>query len=82
MSSSGSPSNEARTSAADSTVWHPAQEWLDEDDELDMDYHPAIEGSEDDDGWEMDAEEMGLELGISEGKRDQLLMAMVVGRSF
>ena len=65
MSSHNSPSDEARGDP----VWHNAHEWLEEDDELDMDYHPAAEGSDEDDGWDDDAEpeddEMGL--GISNG---------------
>lgn len=63
----------SRESSSDGTreqpVWHSAQQWLEEDDELDMDYHPALEGSDDDEGWDDDAEpeddEMGL--GISDG---------------
>ncbi|KAJ5548981.1 hypothetical protein N7513_006215 [Penicillium frequentans] len=43
---------------------HPAQEWLEEDDELDMDYHSALEGQteedEEDEDWEDDDDGMGL----------------------
>ncbi|KAJ6157535.1 hypothetical protein N7470_005127 [Penicillium chermesinum] len=64
MSSHDSPSDGARGDA----VWHPAHEWLEEDDELDMDYHPAMEGSDEDEGWDDDAapedDEMGL--GVSD----------------
>ncbi|KAJ5930454.1 hypothetical protein N7466_005947 [Penicillium verhagenii] len=65
MSSHGSPSEEARGES----FRHPAQEWLEEDDELDMDYHSALEGpEEDDEGWEDEADrdddDMGL--GIAE----------------
>ncbi|CAL5866450.1 uncharacterized protein PFLUO_LOCUS658 [Penicillium psychrofluorescens] len=49
MASPGSSDNQAPSNP--STVWHPAQEWL-EDDELDMDYHPAQDITEDDDDWE------------------------------
>lgn len=48
---------------------HPAQEWLEEDDELDMDYHSALEGQteedEEDEDWEDDDDGMGL--GIADG---------------
>lgn len=64
MSSPRSPSEEARESAGGTPTWHPAQEWLEEDDEVDMDYHPAMDESED--GWEeMEGEDMGL--GVSDG---------------
>ncbi|OQD77248.1 hypothetical protein PENDEC_c003G07048 [Penicillium decumbens] len=63
MSSPRSPSEEARESAGGTPTWHPAQEWLEEDDEVDMDYHPAMDESED--GWEeMEGEDMGL--GVSD----------------
>lgn len=65
MSSRGSPSG-ARGPAEDSTVWHNAQEWL-EDDGLDMDYHPP-DASGDDDSWEDDVDEdEGMGLGVSDG---------------
>lgn len=78
MSSPGSPSEEARESAGGTPAWHPAQEWLEEDDEVDMDYHPALEGSEDEDGWEeMHAEdEMGL--GVSDGEDHSRLIDSAV----
>lgn len=60
---SSPPSDDARTSNRDS-VWHPAREWLEEDEEEDSDYIPPRPGSEDedddDDGWE-DAEDNGAE---------------------
>lgn len=75
MSSPGSPSEEARESAGGTTAWHPAQEWLEEDDEVDMDYHPALEGSEDEDGWEeMDAEDEDMDLGVSDGEKSGRLI--------
>lgn len=62
-------SEEARDSNGEPT-WHPAQEWLEESDEPDIDYHPAQEGegSGDDDRWESEAsdEEMGIE--VSDGE--------------
>jgi WD repeat-containing protein 23 len=77
MSSPGSPSEEARESAGGTPAWHPAQEWLEEDDEVDMDYHPALEGSEDEDGWEeMDEDEMGL--GLSDGEDHSRLIDSAV----
>ncbi|KAJ5623095.1 hypothetical protein N7490_011700, partial [Penicillium lividum] len=48
------------------TVWHPPQEWLEEDDELDPDYHSALEGQDESEEWEDDADEeddMGLGIG-------------------
>lgn len=47
MSSHDSPSNETPGSNGE-PVWHPAQEWPEEDDELDMTYHPALDGAADD----------------------------------
>jgi WD repeat-containing protein 23 len=77
MSSPGSPSEEARESAGGTPAWHPAQEWLEEDDEVDMDYHPALEGSEDEDGWEeMEEDEMGL--GLSDGEDHSRLIDSAV----
>ncbi|KAJ5652225.1 hypothetical protein N7507_009651 [Penicillium longicatenatum] len=50
---------------------HPAQEWLEEDDELEMDYHSALEGQdEEDEDWEDDDDGMGL--GIAGGANDSL----------
>lgn len=49
MSSHDSPSNETPGSNGE-PVWHPAQEWPEEDDELDMTYHPALDGPADDHG--------------------------------
>ncbi|KAJ5116247.1 hypothetical protein N7456_000595 [Penicillium angulare] len=64
MSNHGSHSDEERAEP----VWHHAQEWLEEDDDLDMDYQPALEGSDEDEGWEEDAEpeDEAPVLGISE----------------
>ncbi|OQD83249.1 hypothetical protein PENANT_c017G07476 [Penicillium antarcticum] len=47
-------------------IWHPAREWLEED-ELDADYHPALEPSEDDE-WEDDMpnEDDDLNLGVAD----------------
>ena len=57
MSSSESHSGEAGASNREA-VWHPAQEWLEEDEEEeDSDYVPPPPESDDgDDGWE-DAED-------------------------
>ena len=68
MSSNQSPSDDARGES----IWHPAREWLEEDDDLDMDYHPALEGSNDDDEWEEEAdnEDEEINLGISDGTND------------
>jgi WD repeat-containing protein 23 len=51
-------------------IWHPAREWL-EDDELDSDFHPALEPSEDDE-WEDDMpnEDEELNLGDADGNTD------------
>lgn len=77
MSSHGASSEQA--SAEDSTVWHPAQEWLDDDD-LDMDYQPQRDLSEDDDEWEDDVhdedEDMGL--GLSDGRTNNMLRCSAV----
>ena len=61
MSSSGSlpaggqPNRQESGSRADSeNIWHPAREWLEEDDdEEDLDYHPWTD-PEDNDGMEED----------------------------
>jgi WD repeat-containing protein 23 len=54
-------------------IWHPAREWL-EDDELDADFHPALEPSEDDE-WEDDMpnEDEELNLGDADGNTDNNL---------
>ncbi|KAJ5885139.1 hypothetical protein N7495_009649 [Penicillium taxi] len=54
MSSHESPSDESRASN-EATVWHPAQEWLEEEEELDMDYEPT-QGDEDE--WEYEDEDV------------------------
>lgn len=75
MSSPGSPEAEARESAGESTVWHPALEWLEEDDEQDMDYHPAAEESEEGDGWEeMSVEDEHFDIQVSDGEDHNLAL--------
>lgn len=61
---------EQRASAEDSSEWHPAQEWLD-DDETDMDYQPRPGASEDDDEWQddVDDEDEDMGLGLSDGNK-------------
>lgn len=69
MSSPASPSGEARESAGESTVWHPAREWLEEEDEHDVDYHPGLEESEEGDAWEeMSVEDEEFDVRITDGK--------------
>lgn len=69
MSSPGPPSDEARANGE--TVWHPAQEWLEEDEEDDTDYIPhRLSSEDDDDGWE-DAEgneDEGTAINVSDGE--------------
>ncbi|KAJ5780462.1 hypothetical protein N7457_005622 [Penicillium paradoxum] len=59
-------SDNGRESTEESEIfWHPAREWLEED-EPETDYHPAREPSEDDGAWEDDIsnadEHMGAEM--------------------
>lgn len=76
MSSSGSPEGEARESAGESTVWHPAQEWLEEDEEHDMDYHPAVEESDEGDAWEeMSVEDENFDIQVSDGEDHMTALA-------
>lgn len=60
-------SEEARDSNA-GPMWHPAQEWLEEDEELDSDYHPALEdeGSGEDRSESEANNEMGIQ--VSDGE--------------
>lgn len=51
--SSRTPDNGRESPRGPEGIWHPAHEWL-EDDELDPDYHPALEPSQDDGAWEDD----------------------------
>lgn len=50
MSSHDSPADDSR----EEPIWHPAQEWLEEDDELDMDYDPAHEASDVEEGSDLE----------------------------
>lgn len=72
MSPVGSPSapGEAGDSAGESAAWHPAHEWLEEDDEQDMDYHPAMEMDESDevDAWEESSVEDNLDVMVTDGE--------------
>jgi hypothetical protein len=64
-------SNRSPSDEGGESFRHPAQEWLEEDDELDMDYHSALEGQdEEDEDWEDDDDGMGL--GIADGANDSL----------
>lgn len=75
MSTPGSPGGEAPESAGESTVWHPAQEWLEEDDEHDMDYHPAVEESDEGDAWEeMSVEDEPFDIQVSDGEDHTLVL--------
>ncbi|KAF4771361.1 hypothetical protein HAV15_004462 [Penicillium sp. str.  len=49
--SSRAPDNDRESPRDSEGTWHPAQEWLEED-ELDTEYHPALEPSEHDGAWE------------------------------
>ncbi|KAJ5048136.1 LEC14B protein [Penicillium chrysogenum] len=51
--SSRTPDDGTESSRGSEGIWHPAHEWL-ENDELDTDYHPALEPSEHDGAWEDD----------------------------
>jgi len=66
--SARTPDNGRESPGESERIWHPAQEWLEED-ELDADYHPAQEQSEDDDGWEDDLpiEDEAMDLGLVDG---------------
>lgn len=69
MSTPGSSGAEAPESTGGLTVWHPAQEWLEEDDEHDMDYHPAMEESDEGDAWEeMSVEDEPFDIQVSDGE--------------
>ena len=73
MSSPGS--DEERNNQGNGPIWHPAQEWLeqDEDDEEDLDYTVPSTMMESEDDWEEEEEEMdqfdpsNLGLNVSEG---------------
>lgn len=68
MSSPGS--NEATTEQGEAPIWHPAREWLeeDEDDEEDLDYTVPPTMMETEDEWEEDDVEDEMGLGISDGE--------------
>ncbi|KAJ5692356.1 LEC14B protein [Penicillium macrosclerotiorum] len=58
MASPRSPPNEAGGSAEDQTIWHPAQEWLEEVEMMtDQDYQPSPSTSDHDDEWEDEMDE-------------------------
>lgn len=64
--SSRTPDDGTESSRGSEGIWHPAHEWL-EDDELDTEYHPA---SEHHGAWEDDItnEEQQMGSGIASGK--------------
>ncbi|KAJ5111096.1 hypothetical protein N7532_001631 [Penicillium argentinense] len=67
MSSPGS--NQAGPERDDSIIWHPAQEWLEEDDENDPDYTMPPRNMEAEDDWDGDdAEDEPLSISISDGE--------------
>lgn len=69
MSSPGSQEGEATESTGEQTIWHPARQWLEEDDEHDIDYHPALEESEEGDAWEeMSVEDEDFDVGARSGE--------------
>lgn len=84
---STSASGEGGDSIGESGSWYPAQEWLEDDDEQDMDYHPTVEMDESDDGdaWEeMSVEDEDLDVEVTDGEnhtRDILTGASLIDES-
>lgn len=66
--SSRAPDNDRESPRDSEGTWHPAREWLEED-ELDTEYHPALE-SEHDGAWEDDIpnEDQQIDSGIASGR--------------
>jgi WD repeat-containing protein 23 len=74
MSSPGS--DETRNEPGEAPIWHPAREWLEEDegDEDDLDYTVPSTTMETEDDWE-DDDDVGNEamgLGVSDGETRML----------
>jgi WD repeat-containing protein 23 len=60
--SSRTPDDGTESSRGSEGIWHPAHEWLEED-ELDTEYHPALEPSEHDGAWEDDISNEDQQMG-------------------
>mgnify|MGYP006868024219 FL=1 len=67
--SSRTPDDGTESSRGSEGIWHPAHEWL-ENDELDTEYHPALEPSEHDGAWEDDIpnEDQQMGSGVASGR--------------
>lgn len=74
MSQHDSPQDDqsASPSRQYGTVWHPAREWLEEEDDVDdIDYMPGSEGGDemDDDDLFAEEEDAAVDEGLSSGNR-------------
>jgi hypothetical protein len=62
------PDDETESTGGSERIWHPAHEWLEEDELTDS--RPAQEAAEDDGGWEdeMDNEDGHMAFSIVDGR--------------